>query len=138
MRTIGIIGGMSAASTAIYYRQLNEVVRERLGGLHSAELLIWSVDFAGIAALQTAGDWDAAGARLADVAVRLERAGAEALLLATNTMHKVAPAIAAAVRIPLIHIADATAAEIKRLGLQSLCDTQERDERSEPRTMETF
>ncbi len=117
MRTIGIIGGMSAASTAIYYRRLNDAVRERLGGLHSAETLIWSVDFAEIAAMQSAGDWDAAGARLADVAKRLERAGAEVLLLATNTMHMVAPEIAAAVRIPLIHIADATAAEIKRHDL---------------------
>lgn len=106
MQTLGIVGGMSWESTAVYYRQLNEGVRERLGGLHSAPLLLHSVDFAGIAALQKSGDWEAAGQQLAAVAQGLERAGAKALLLATNTMHKVAGAIEAAVDIPLLHIGD--------------------------------
>ena len=118
MRTIGIIGGMSAESTAHYYDRLNSEVRRRLGGLHSAETVIWSVDFAQIAAMQTTGDWRQAGLRLADVAKRLEQAGADVLLLATNTMHKVADAIEAAVSIPLIHIADATGQSIRAAGLK--------------------
>src|SRR6478672_8085291 len=90
MRTLGLLGGMSWESTALYYRHLNELARERLGGLHSARLLLWSFDFAEIALLQHAGDWDGAAARLADAARRLELAGAEALVLCTNTMHKLA------------------------------------------------
>ncbi|MEO1331182.1 MAG: aspartate/glutamate racemase family protein [Pseudomonadota bacterium] len=117
MKTIGIIGGMSCESTRLYYDRLNAQARARLGGLHSAECVIWSVDFAEIEALQAAGDWRAAGERLAAVARRLERAGAGLLILATNTMHKVAPAIEAAVAIPLLHIADATAAAIRAAGL---------------------
>ena len=114
---IGVIGGMSCESTRLYYDRLNAETRKRLGGLHSAECLIWSVDFAEIAAMQKAGDWPGAARRLADVARRLEGAGAELLILATNTMHEVADAIEGAVSIPFIHIADATAAEIKAAGL---------------------
>ena len=116
MKTIGIIGGMSWVSTAIYYRLINEGVRERLGGYHSAQIALWSVDFGEIERMQVAGDWGRAGDQLADAARRLERAGADVVLIAANTMHKVADAVAAAVRIPLIHIADATAEEIKRKG----------------------
>ena len=116
MRLLGLIGGMSWESTAIYYRLLNELARERLGGLHSARLLLWSVDFAEIAALQHRGDWDEAGMRLADAARRLEGAGAEALVLCTNTMHKLADTVQAAVGIPLLHIADATGAAIAASG----------------------
>ncbi len=117
MRTIGIIGGMSAESTALYYRRLNEEARRRLGGLHSAECVIWSVDFARIEALQATGDWDRAGAELARIGVALEHAGAGVLILATNTMHKVADAVRDATRVPLIHIAEATAGRIRAAGL---------------------
>ncbi|MES2896887.1 MAG: aspartate/glutamate racemase family protein [Pseudomonadota bacterium] len=116
MRTLGLLGGMSAESTTTYYQALNQRVRERLGGLHSAQLVLWSVDFAPIAAMQAEGDWDGAGAALADAAARLEGAGAEAILLCTNTMHKVAPAIEARVGIPLIHIGDATARAVRARG----------------------
>jgi aspartate racemase len=116
VKTIGIIGGMSWVSTAIYYRLINEAVRERLGGYHSAQIVLWSVDFGEIERMQVAGDWSGAGDKLADAARRLERAGADVVLIAANTMHKVADAVAAAVRIPLIHIADTTAEEIKRKG----------------------
>ncbi|HET6655920.1 MAG TPA: aspartate/glutamate racemase family protein [Gammaproteobacteria bacterium] len=109
MKTIGLIGGMSWESTAHYYARLNELVAARVGGLHSARLLLWNVDFDEIAHLQHADEWDAAGAILADAARRLEQAGAEALLICANTMHRVAPAVEAAVSIPLIHLADVTA-----------------------------
>ena len=118
MKTIGIVGGMSAKSTAHYYAHINAAVRQRLGGLHAAELLLWSVDFAEIADMQTRGDWAAAGKRLADIAGRLERAGADVIILATNTMHKVASEIEAAITVPFIHIADATAQEIRKHGLK--------------------
>lgn len=118
MQTLGVIGGMSWESTTTYYKLLNEGVREALGGLHSAPLILHSVDFAAIAALQKAGDWDRAGAQLADVARGLERAGAGALLLATNTMHKVAPAIEAAVDIPLLHIGDAVGQALQADGVK--------------------
>jgi aspartate racemase len=117
MHTLGILGGMSWESTASYYRLLNQGVRERLGGLHSAPLLLHSVDFAGIAALQRSGDWVSAGAQLAAAARGLEGAGAGALLLATNTMHKVAPAIEAALRIPLLHIGDAVGQALSAQGV---------------------
>jgi aspartate racemase len=117
MRRLGLIGGMSWESTALYYRALNEGVRARLGGLHSAELLLHSVDFADIEALQRAGDWTRAGEVLAEAALGLQRAGAEGLLLCTNTMHKVAPSIEARCTIPLLHIADATGAAIRAAGL---------------------
>ncbi|MBX3713697.1 MAG: aspartate/glutamate racemase family protein [Lysobacter sp.] len=117
MKTLGLIGGMSWESTIPYYRILNERVRQRLGGLHSAKVLLHSVDFAGIEALQRADDWDAAGAILAEAARGLRAAGADALVICTNTMHLVAPAIEAAVDVPLLHIADATAARIRAAGL---------------------
>ncbi|MDF3193713.1 aspartate/glutamate racemase family protein [Pseudomonas sp. 1928-m] len=118
MRQLGILGGMSWESTASYYRLLNQGVREQLGGLHSAPLLLHSVDFAEIAELQRRGDWQAAGQVLAQAAEGLERAGATALLLATNTMHKVAPAIEAAVQIPLLHIGDAVGQALQRQGVR--------------------
>lgn len=116
MKTLGLIGGMSWESTAIYYRHLNEIARARLGGLHSAKLLLWSVDFAEIAERQHAGDWDGAAAILVDAARRLEGAGAEALVICTNTMHKLADKVEAVVGIPLVHIADATAGRLKAAG----------------------
>lgn len=113
MKTIGLIGGMSWESTVVYYQLLNRLARERLGGLHSAELLMWSFDFAEIEALQAAGDWDAATGAMVQAARRLERGGADCLVICTNTMHKMAGPVQDAVAIPLIHIADATAAAIK-------------------------
>ena len=118
MKTIGLLGGMSWESTLPYYRHINEAVRERLGGLHSARLVLYSLDFHEIEALQRQGDWAAAGTLLADAARRLESAGADFLLLCTNTMHKVADAIEAASALPLLHIADPTAAAIPAAGLQ--------------------
>ncbi|MGH3413515.1 MAG: aspartate/glutamate racemase family protein [Marmoricola sp.] len=120
MDLIGLIGGMSWESTAEYYRLFNELTRERRGGLHSAELLVHSVDFAGIERMQADGDWDAAGRELAAVASGLERAGASLLVLCTNTMHKVAPAIEAAVQVPLLHLGDATATAVRRAGLERI------------------
>ena len=116
MKTIGLIGGMSWESTVPYYRHVNEGIKARLGGLHSARVVLYSVDFHEIEQLQHAGDWDAAGAQLADAARRVQAAGADLLVLCTNTMHKVAPQIEAAVSIPLLHIADATGAAITAAG----------------------
>ena len=116
MKTIGLIGGMSFESTAIYYRLINEDVRARLGGHHSAKLILWSVDFAEIELMQRAGEWDKAGTELGAVARQLEAVGAEAIILCTNTMHRVAGQIEQAVRIPFLHIADATAAALKAAG----------------------
>ena len=116
MKTIGLIGGMSWESTLPYYRVVNETVRERLGGLHSAKVILYSVDFFEVERLQHAGEWEAAGRLVADAARALERAGADFLVLCTNTMHKVAAAIEAAVRIPLLHIADPTAQAIRSAG----------------------
>ena len=116
MKTIGLIGGMSWESTMPYYRVVNETVKERLGGLHSAKLILYSVDFHEIEELQRQGDWESAGMALAHAARSLETAGASFLVLCTNTMHKVAHQIEAAVNIPLLHIADPTAAEIKKSG----------------------
>lgn len=120
MKTIGLIGGMSWESTIPYYRHINETVKRRLGGLHSAKVILFSVDFHDIEQLQHAGRWDEAGVVLADAALALERAGADLLVVCTNTMHKVAPAIEAAVRIPLLHIADPTALAIKQAGLHTV------------------
>lgn len=117
MQTIGMLGGMSWESTAEYYRLANEAVRERLGGVHSARLLVDSVDFADVEALQAGDRWDEAGVLLAGRARALEAAGADLLVLCTNTMHKVAPAIEEQVAIPLVHIADATAAAVRAAGL---------------------
>lgn len=132
MKTIGLIGGMSWESTVPYYRTINRVVSERLGGLHSAQILLYSVDFQPIEELQRTGRWDEAGTILAEAAGRLETAGADFLVLCTNTMHKVAPAIEESVAIPLLHIADATAEEIKqsdvrRAGLLGTRFTMEQD-----------
>lgn len=120
MKTIGLIGGMSWESTAVYYRLLNEIVRARLGGLHSAELLLWSFDFHEVEACQAAERWDEATALMVEAAGRLERGGAELLLICTNTMHKMAADVQAAVSIPLLHIADATAVPIRRRGLKQV------------------
>jgi aspartate racemase len=117
MKTIGLIGGMSWESTVPYYRLINEGVKQRLGGLHSAKLVLYSVDFHEIERLQHDGNWDEAGARLAAAARALRAAGAECLVLCTNTMHKVAAAIEAAVDIPLLHIADPTAQAIRQAGI---------------------
>jgi aspartate racemase len=117
MRTIGLLGGMSWESSALYYRVVNEAVRERLGGYHSARVLMASVDFAEVEAMQASGDWDAAGALLAAEARALEAAGADCLVLCTNTMHKVAPAIEAVTSVPLIHIVDVTASAIRDAGV---------------------
>lgn len=111
---------MSWESTVPYYRQINETVKARLGGLHSAKLVLYSVNFAEIERLQHRGDWGAAGTLLADAAQALERAGADFIVLCTNTMHKIAPAIEAAVKIPLLHIADPTAAAIRKAGLSRI------------------
>ena len=120
MKTIGMIGGMSWESTVPYYRLVNEAVARRLGGLHSAKVLLASVDFAEVEAMQRGGDWAAAARLLADTARSLERAGADFLVVCTNTMHKVADEIEGAVGIPLLHIADATAAEVKARGLSKV------------------
>ncbi|WP_162945866.1 aspartate/glutamate racemase family protein [Pseudomonas sp. JS3066] len=118
MRMLGVLGGMSWESTVTYYQLLNRGVRDRLGGLHSAPLLLHSVDFAQIAAQQKAGEWDAAGEVLAQAARGLEGAGATALLLATNTMHKVAAAVEQAVDIPLLHIGDAVGGALREGGVE--------------------
>ena len=120
MKTLGLIGGMSWESTVPYYQQINQTVKAHLGGLHSAKLILYSVDFAQVAHLQASGQWAAAGELLADVAIKLELAGADALVLCTNTMHKVADAITAAVHIPLLHIADPTALAIQQAGLKKV------------------
>ena len=120
MKTIGLIGGMSWESTVPYYRHINQAIRARLGGLHSARVIVYSVDFHDVEQLQHAGRWDEAGALLADAAQALARAGADFLVLGTNTMHKVAPAIEAAVTIPLLHIADPTARAIKAAGIKTV------------------
>lgn len=120
MRTIGMLGGMSWESTAEYYRLANELVRARLGGLHSARLVLASLDFADIERRQAAGEWDEAGLILAEAAKRLEAAGAEVLVLCTNTMHRVADAVQGAVGIPLLHLADTTARAAGARGLSTL------------------
>ncbi len=132
MQTIGLIGGMSWESSLLYYRLINEGIKQRLGGLHSARLLMYSVDFAPIEELQHAGDWDATAEILADAARRLEAGGADFFLIGTNTMHRVADQIAAAVDMPLLHIADATAKillddDVKRIGLLGTAFTMELD-----------
>lgn len=116
LKTLGLIGGMSWESTLPYYREINEVVKVELGGLHSAKIILYSVDFAEVEHLQASGQWQAAGVLLAGIAQKLERAGADALVLCTNTMHKVADAITETVDIPLLHIADPTALAIQHAG----------------------
>lgn len=132
MRTIGLLGGMSWESSATYYRLINERVRRRRGGFHSAPLIMYSVDFAEIEAFQESGAWDAAAALLSDRARRVAAAGAEFLVLCTNTMHLIADEIAASVEIPLLHIADATATTLggaghRRIGLLGTSYTMEKD-----------
>ena len=146
MKTIGLIGGMSWESTAHYYRVMNQETARRLGGLHSAPLLIHSVDFAPIAELQSAGNWDEAGRQLAHSAQRLEAAGAEVIGLSTNTMHVVADAITAGLGVPFVHIADPTADALladgfKRVGLLGTRFTMEMGfyrERLEARGLEVL
>ncbi len=116
MRKIGLIGGMSFEGSAIYYRLINEAVRRRMGDLHSAELILYSVDFQKIVDMQKAGQWDEAGAYLAGVARRLENAGAEAVLMCAVTMHLVADPVEAALSVPFLHIVDATAERLKEAG----------------------
>ncbi len=120
MKTLGLLGGMSFESTIPYYRLINQRVQQQLGGLHSARLLMYSVDFHDIEQLQRRGDWQQAGQLLADAASALQRAGADGLVLCTNTMHKVAAAIEQATPLPLLHIADATAQQIRSQGLQRI------------------
>lgn len=118
MRKIGLIGGMSFEGSAVYYREINEAVRERLGELHSAEMLLYSVDFQKIVDMQKAGEWDRAGAYLAEVGKQLEAAGAEAVLMCAVTMHLVAPQVEAALSVPFLHIVDVTAERLKAAGLR--------------------
>lgn len=118
MKTLGLLGGMSWESTAIYYRLLNEIVREKLGGLHSARLLLYSFDFAEIAERQHEGDWEGAAKLLIEAACKLETAGAEGLVICTNTMHKLANEVQAAISIPIVHIADATGEAVKKAGVK--------------------
>jgi aspartate racemase len=120
MRTIGLLGGMSWESTAEYYRVANELVRERLGGLHSAKLLLHSVDFAEVAQLQRQDRWDDAADLLGTAAKGLEAAGAELMLICTNTMHKVAGQVQAATSVPLLHIGDTTADAVRAAGLTTV------------------
>lgn len=132
MKTLGLIGGMSWESSAQYYRLINEDVRQRLGGAHSAQLLLWSVDFADIKQLQHEGDWNALGDHMADAARRLQAGGADLLLICTNTMHKLADRIEAVCQLPLLHIADPTAQAIvqsgmRRVGLLGTAFTMEQD-----------
>jgi aspartate racemase len=132
LKTIGLIGGMSWESSQLYYRLINQAVNQRLGGLHSAKLIMYSVDFAPIENLQHSGDWEAAAAIMIDAARRLEAGGADFLLIATNTMHNVAEAVTAAVEIPLLHIADATGEVLRqggvgRIGLLGTAFTMELD-----------
>ena len=132
MKRIGLLGGMSWESSAVYYRLCNELVAERLGGLHSADLMLRSVDFADVERLQSSGAWDEAGELLGKEAMALEAAGCEVLVLCTNTMHKVAGAVEASVSIPFIHIADATADAVlaggfSHIGLLATGYTMEQD-----------
>jgi aspartate racemase len=120
MKTIGLLGGMSWESTLLYYRTINEETRRRRGGLHSAPIAMISVDFQEIEALQHRDDWAACAAILGENARRIEAAGADFLLICTNTMHRVAPEIEAAIDIPLLHIADATAARIREAGIDRI------------------
>ncbi|MEX0975423.1 MAG: aspartate/glutamate racemase family protein [Bacillota bacterium] len=120
MKTIGVIGGMSWESSLEYYRLINEAVKARLGGLHSAEILLYSLDFQPVEELQDKGDWDMLAQVMAGAAVRLEKGGAEVVLIASNTMHKLAPEVERAVDIPLLHIADAAALAVEAQGLKQI------------------
>ncbi|MFO7688309.1 MAG: aspartate/glutamate racemase family protein [Desulfobacterales bacterium] len=132
MKTIGLLGGMSWESTLDYYREINQGIQARLGGFHSARILLYSVDFATVEQFMQCGDWDGAGNHLVAAARRVEAGGADFLLICTNTMHRVADRVAAAVAIPLLHIADATAEalikdRVKKVGLLGTAFTMEHD-----------
>ena len=120
MKTIGLIGGMSWQSTVPYYRIINEVVSQKLGGLHSAKLILWNMDFESIASLQRQDRWQDAGAVMADAALRLQQVGAESIVICTNTMHKLVPDMQPHLQIPILHIADATAQVIRQAGLRKV------------------
>ena len=120
MKTIGLIGGMSWESTVTYYQIINRLVKEKLGGLHSAQILLYSVDFQPIEECQSRGDWERSAELLSDAALRLEGAGADFILICTNTMHKVAPQVQARLHVPLLHIADATAGALKAAGIDTV------------------
>ena len=117
MKTIGLIGGMSWESTVGYYQIINRTVKEQLGGLHSAKCVLYSVDFQEIEACQSSGDWDQSARILSDAAQRLERAGADFIVICTNTMHKVVPQIQEATHLPILHIAEETASELRKQGI---------------------
>jgi len=132
MKTVGLLGGMSWESTAAYYRAINEGVKKSLGGLHSAKIVLYSVDFEPIEQLQHKGDWEGTAKILSDAALKIQAAGADFLLICTNTMHKVVPDIEKAIQIPILHIADATAEVlvgkgIKTVGLLGTAFTMEQD-----------
>lgn len=132
MKTVGLIGGMSWESTSSYYQLINQGVKEALGGLHSAKIVLVSLDFAEVEALQSSGNWDQAADMLIDAALRLQAAGADAIMVCTNTMHKVAENLEAAIDLPLLHIADATAAvlvnnDIETVALLGTAFTMEED-----------
>lgn len=120
MKTIGLIGGMSWESTVTYYQIVNETIKRELGGLHSAKVLLYSVDFAEIEKYQASGEWEKSAEVLADAAMNLEKAGADYIVICTNTMHKVAPEIQKKISIPIIHIAEATADELKLKGISKV------------------
>ncbi|MEL6381225.1 MAG: aspartate/glutamate racemase family protein [Cyanobacteria bacterium J06626_18] len=120
MKTIGLLGGMSWESTELYYRYINEGIKQKLGGLHSAQIVLVSVDFQAIEELQHKGDWEQAGKVLTTAAQQIEAAGADFLLICTNTMHKVAPQIEQGIQIPILHLADATAEKIRQNGLKTV------------------
>lgn len=120
MKTIGLIGGMSWESSAEYYRLINTEVKQRLGGLHSAKCILYSVNFQEIERYQAQGDWDVAGEVLGEAAYSLEKAGADFIVICTNTMHKIIDLIEAKIMIPILHIADATAAQIQKEGLRKI------------------
>ena len=120
MKTIGLIGGMSWESTVTYYQLINETIKEQCGGLHSAKILMYSVDFAEIEECQAKGEWEKSGEILANVAQNLEKAGADFIVICTNTMHKVLPRIQESINIPIIHIADATADELEKQKIKKV------------------
>ncbi|MEA4919821.1 MAG: aspartate/glutamate racemase family protein [Clostridiaceae bacterium] len=120
MKTIGLIGGMSWESTVTYYKIINEAVKHALGGLHSAKIILYSVEFSEIEKCQADGDWEKSADILADAAKKLENAGADFILICTNTMHKVAPQIQSRINVPIIHIAEATAEVLKQQGIRKI------------------
>ncbi|WP_399553484.1 aspartate/glutamate racemase family protein [uncultured Selenomonas sp.] len=120
MKTIGLIGGMSWESTVTYYQIINETIKNRLGGLHSAKCILYSVDFDEIEKYQTRGEWDKSADVLSEAAQALERAGADYIVICTNTMHKVAPEIGRRIHIPILHIADMTAVQLKKQGIRKV------------------